>query len=315
MDSISTIQRFPLYRMLSTIQGAPSTPGMNMSTIRYSPMWTRMTPHEAAALSTVGMISNTDYLSTMNRFIPPIVVEANKGLGNRLKALVSGMCAADEVGKEVRVIWSVRADCGAKFADLFDTVTAPLPVWTHIHNELSVGYTQHACDTQAQWNAVKSTKTVTYLKSGSRFHTTADAKFAYWLKSLKPVAAITTAVATLGDLSATVGVHLRRTDNTVAIQSSPNSAFIATMQARPAGTKFFVASDSAADRAALEAAFPGRIVTVAKNLTRNSKEGLQDALKDFVALSKCSEVLGSKGSSFSEMAALYGGVALTVVTV
>ena len=314
MDSISTIQRFPLYRMLSTIQGAPSTPGMNMSTIRYSPMWMRMMPDEAAGLSTVGLISNTDYLSTMNRYIPPIVVEANKGLGNRLKALVSGMCAADEVGKEVRVIWSVTADCGAKFADLFDTSTAPLPVWTHIHNELSVGYTQHACDTQAQWDAVKDTKTVTYLKAGSRFHTTTDVKFAYWLKSLKPVAAITAAVVAL-DLSGVVGVHLRRTDNTVAIQSSPNSAFITAMQARPAGTKFFVASDSASDRAALEAAFPGRILTLAKNLTRGTRGGLQDALKDFVALSKCSEILGSKGSSFSEMAALYGGAALTVVSV
>ena len=272
-----------------------------------------MMPNEAAALSTVGLISNTDYLSTMNRFTPPIVVEAWHGLGSRLKALVSGMCAADEVGKEVHVIWSVTADCGAKFADLFDIVAAPLPVWTHVHNELSVGYTQHACDTQAQWDAVKHTKAVTYLKSGSRFHTTADVKFAYWLKSLKPVAAITTAVAL--DLTGIVGVHLRRTDNMVSITSSPNSAFITAMQARPAETRFFVASDSAEDRAALEAAFPGRILTVAKNLTRNSKEGLQDALKDFVALSKCSEILGSKGSAFSEMAALYGGVALTVVTV
>jgi hypothetical protein len=216
----------------------------------------------------------------------------------------------------------VRDYCGHRLPDgLRKGDRLPVPLVTPTtkaedHDELisPADIVARGLMTQAQWDAVKHTKTVTYLKAGSRFHTTTDVKFAYWLKSLKPVAAITAAVAAL-DLSGVVGVHLRRTDNTVAIQSSPNSAFITAMQAHPAGTRFFVASDSEADRAALEAAFPGRILTVAKNLTRNSKEGLQDALKDFVALSKCSEILGSKGSSFSEMAALYGGVALTVVSV
>jgi hypothetical protein len=41
---------------------------------------------------------------------------------------------------------------------------------------------------------------------------------------------------------------------------------------------------------------------------------MQSALKDFVALSRCSEVLGSKGSSFSELAAVYGGAKFTAIT-
>ena len=310
-STISSIQHFPLYRMLSTIHGGVSTQGLNMSTIVHSPMWIRMMPEEAAGLSTAGMISNTDYLSTMARYTPPVVVEADKGLGNRLKALVSGICGADELGREVRVIWSVKDDCGAKFSDLFQV---NLPVWVHVHDQLSVGYVQHACDKQDQWDDVKDGKAVVYLKSGSRFHTTNEVKFNYWLQSLKPVVSIGAAVAAL-NLTGAVGVHLRRTDNAVAIAASPNSAFITAMQAMPAGTKFFVASDSEADRQALEAAFPGRILTIAKDLTRNTASGLQDALKDFVALSKCTSILGSKGSSFSEMAAIYGGVPLTVVSV
>lgn len=274
-------------------------------------MWQRMIPAEAAGLSTMGLITNTDYLSTMNRFIQPLVVEANKGLGNRLKALISAICGADELSKKIHVIWSVTTECGAKFLDLFQPT---LPVWVHVHDQLSVGYTQHACDTQAEWDSIK--REGIYLKSGARFHTTNEVKFEYWLRSLKPVSSITDAVSrTFGSATGVVGVHLRRTDHTVAITSSPNSAFISAMQAMPSTTKFFVASDSEADRAALEIAFPGRILTIAKNLTRNSKEGLQDALKDFVGLSKCVSILGSKGSSFSEVAAAYGGVPLTVVSV
>jgi hypothetical protein len=273
-------------------------------------MWMRMMPDEAVALSTLGLISKAECQETVNRYIPPIVVEAYGGLGNRLKALVSAMCAGSDLGKDARVIWKVTGDCGAKFSDLFEAVVVPR---VFVHDELSVGYVQHDCDTQTQWDDVSGTKTVTYLKSGARFHTTADAEFAGFLKGLKPQNAIAADVAALGDLSAVVGVHIRSKENAVSVASSPQAAFVTAMTALPSTTKFFVAADSDDVRLPLEAAFPGRIVTVAKDLTR-SKDGLEDALKDFLALSQCSQVLGSKGSSFSEMAALYGGKTLTVVT-
>ena len=314
MDStLSTVQYFPLYRMLSTLHSSPSTTSTAMKAVEYSPMWMRMMPAEAAGLSTVGLLSKDQYLSTVNRYIPPIVVELNKGLGNRLKALVSGICGADELGKEVRAIWTSNADCGAKFGELFDLSAGPLPCWVYVHDALQAGYTQHVVDTDVQWNSVKGISTVIYTKSGSRFHTANQVKFVYWLQSLKAKAAIvsaaTTALATAGS-NPVVGVHLRRTEYTAA---APTSAFVAAMNAFDASTKFFVASDSDSDRQALEAAFPGRIITVAETLSRTSAEGMKDALKDFVGLSKCSEILGSEGSSFSEMAALYGGVKLTIV--
>lgn len=276
-----------------------------------SPMWMRMMPNEAIGLSTLGLISQAECQTTVNRYIPPIVVEAYGGLGNRLKVLVSAMCAGADLGKDARVIWKATGECGAKFTDLFEAVVVPR---VFLHDNLSVGYVQHNCDTHAQWNDLSGTKTVTYLKSGARFHTTADAEFVSFLKGLTPQAAIAAEVTALGDLSARVGVHIRSKENTVSVESSPQAAFVTAMNGHPSTTKFFLATDSDDVCTSLEAAFPGRIVTVAKDFTR-SKDGLQDALKDFLALSKCSQVLGSKGSSFSEMAALYGGKTLTVVTV
>ena len=266
-------------------------------------------PDEAVALSTLGLISKAECQETVNRYIPPIVVEAYGGLGNRLKVLVSAMCAGADLGKDARVIWKDSDECGAKFSDLFEAVTVPR---VFVHDNLSVGYVQHECDTKKQWDDLSGTKTVTYLKSGARFHTTADTEFVGFLKGLKPQSAIAAEVAALGDLSAVVGVHIRSKENTVSVASSPQAAFVTAMTALPSA-KFFVAADSDDVRTSLEAAFPGRIVTLAKDLKR-SKTGLQDALKDFLALSHCSQVLGSKGSSFSEMAALYGGKTLTVVT-
>jgi len=284
-----------------------------MKFLQYSPSWMRMQPVEAAGYSTLGLISNSEYLSTVNRFIPPLVVELHAGLGNRLKALVSGMCAAEDLGKDLRAIWGTSAECGAKFTDLFDLSGAPLPARVYVHEMLQAGYAQHTVDTEEQWDSVKGVNTVIYTKSGSRFHKKNDAKFVAHLQSLKPqtrlAAAVTTALATAG-ATKVVGVHLRRAEYTA---TAPTSAFVTAMNAFNASTRFFVASDSVNDRQALEAAFPGRVITVAKTLARGNKEGMEDALKDFVGLSKCSEILGSEGSSFSEMAALYGGVKLTVV--
>jgi hypothetical protein len=248
-----------------------------------------------------------------NRFIPPIVVQVETGLGNRLNAMVSGMCAASDLNKDARVVWTLTPEVGAKFSELFDVKALPSRVY--VHDSLPVGYVQHPCNTQAQWDGLKGMSTLIYLKSEGRFHTTDDAKFVSFLKGLTPLPLITDAVtAAVGPMGTLVGVDLRRTD---LAQGSP-AAFITLMTAYPVTTKFFVASDShshsQADRQALETQFPGRIVTIAKNGARNSTGVTQDALKDFVALSRCSEVLGSKGS-FSELAALYGGAKFTVVSV
>lgn len=267
-----------------------------------------MMPREAEALSTAGLISHSDYTSVANRFIPPIVLEVETGLGNRLNAMISGMCAASDLNKDVRVIWK----SAAKFSELFDVKALPSRVF--VHDTLPVGYVQHTSDTQAQWDALKGMSTLIYLKSGGRFHTTEDAKFVSFLKGLKPLPLITDAVtATLVSYVGTtlVGVDLLRSESA---QPSPTSAFIGAMTAYPSSTKFFISSDSDADRQALDTQFPGRIVSFAKDQTQGMQMQMQSALKDFVALSRCSEVLGSKGSSFSELAAVYGGAKFTAIS-
>jgi len=246
-----------------------------------------MMPEEAAVFSTMGLIEKSHYLSTVNRYKKPIVLELRKGIGSRIKALASGICAAKELDKEVYVTWPFDSNCGAKFSDLFEDVSG-----VRVHDKLSVGYQQQICDTQEQWDAVKGGNSVIFLKSSSRFHTTDEEDFVNTVKSLVP------SVNCPLDLSGTVGVHVR---------GSP-TAIIAAMQ--DISSNFFVASDSDENRKAIEAAFPGRVKTLATSLARDVA-GMQDALRDFLALSKCSRIIATK-SSFSEMAALYGGVPLTV---
>jgi len=113
-----------------------------------------------------------------------------------------------------------------------------------------------------------------------------------------------------------VGVHIRRGDNNASIKESPSELFWEAMTAYPEATMFYVATDSMEEREEAVRRFPGRILTgSATILSRNDPFGCREAMLDFYCLSRCSEILGSYYSSFSEMAAAYGGVPLRVMKI
>jgi len=77
---------------------------------------------------------------------------------------------------------------------------------------------------------------------------------------------------------------------------------------------FVVASDDNEVRNQLHAEFGPRCVFPAEILSRASELGMIHGVADFFALSLCSQILGSVGSSFSEMAARYGNIPLILAT-
>jgi hypothetical protein len=109
-----------------------------------------------------------------------------------------------------------------------------------------------------------------------------------------------------------IGVHIRRTDNTKSIEGSPLENFLQRMRDTPE-TFFIVATDDDAVRKQIQTEFADRCLFVAITLSRKSEEGMIHGVADFFALSKCKELWGSYWSSFSEIAARYGDITLTIV--
>lgn len=134
-------------------------------------------------------------------------------------------------------------------------------------------------------------------------------------RSLIPIPAIR---AKLFDLPPeTIGVHIRRGDHHISAAVSTIPHFVAAiaevLKTRPQA-KLFVASDEQVAISQIEAAFPGRVLTrgtVCRE--RLSVSGVQDALADLLQLSRCSELLGSAYSSFSEWSASLHNIRLRVV--
>ena len=240
-----------------------------------------------------------------------MILEVCAGLGNRLRALVSGICVAEELGRSIRILWPKEPACGSTFAELFDEAATDFPPWIRVYDSLPLqsleAIKSQMCLSPADWDKIKTLDHIA-IKSYGKF-TRNEWRFTYWLRRLTPHAALIPF-----RMEIPIGVHIRRGDHTKCIMTSPIGLFIDAMRSRPSHTKFFVASDSEAEHRMLDSRFPGRILRAATTLERGTQAGMADAMKDFIGLSRCSEILGSDGSSFSEMAAAYGGIPLLKIS-
>jgi hypothetical protein len=113
--------------------------------------------------------------------------------------------------------------------------------------------------------------------------------------------------------SNTIGLHIRRTDNTAAINASPLSFFEAQIIAElkeNKSTTFFLCTDDAEVKLKIKQKFGPAIITREVNFSRNKRTGMLDAWIDFICLSRCSKIIGSAHSSFSVEASTFGNIIL-----
>ena len=122
----------------------------------------------------------------------------------------------------------------------------------------------------------------------------------------------------------TIGVHIRRTDHQQAIDESPLELFIeaidreqeaSSRMAAYHGTPFsiYLATDDEATKEAMRKRYGKRVITSEAEATRESTDGIRDALVEMYALSRTRHIYGSAGSTFSPIAACLGDVPITIL--
>lgn len=247
------------------------------------------------------------------------------GLANRLRAIASAMCAAQDLSRALVIVWKQEPGiCTGTFKNLFDTDALPSWVYLNDGEYVQSNFKQHQCLSPADWKRIagwtQDPRMHLNLKSHGKFYDSDEPRWLGNLRSLKVHPSIERNVnitlgRTLSQFSKIVGVHVRRTDNQKSIAESPLWAFQREMDAYGPDTAFLVASDDPVERELLIQRYPGRCVVLAGILTRATTIGLINAATDWYALSRCSEILGSYNSSFSEMASAYGDVPLKIVRI
>jgi len=239
-----------------------------------------------------------------------ITIEVLAGMGNRIRAMISAICLAEDLGETLHVIWSANDPaCMIRFTDLF---SSGIPKWVQIDMGPLEGSWQQINSEQDIQEWIQSTERIP-LKSHNAFYKKGSEQWLKYLRALRPNPLILQKLNQSFFTETSVGIHIRRGDHKKAREHSPLEAFVETMKKEPESTKFIVATDNASVKRELQTIFGERVLFPANSLSRMTRIGMQDALLDFLALSKCSKIVGSYDSSFSEMAALYGNVPLVII--
>lgn len=252
------------------------------------------------------------------------------GLANRLRACASAIAAVEAhaaatgCAPALRIWWLQEpAILMAPFSDLFDA--SALPPWVEVREGQPTGQ-QLLLKTEADWEAYAALALPLRptLKSYYAFYGEGTAPWVTALRAFRPRGHLATQVeAALAPAKASgapvIGIHIRRTDHQRSIAASPTGEFMEMIRAQleeNPKTRFFLATDDARERHALFQAFgTERFITLTNNFHRFDAAAATDALRDFLALSQCAEIWGSFASSFSEVAAAYGGRTLRTVQV
>lgn len=244
-----------------------------------------------------------------------IHLEVVAGLANRIRALVSGICMAEDLGTTIVIYWyPFNRACACRIESIFDMRTFPSFV-SFSDQPLNAARECLSTADMIKFAELYGKKGSIQIKSYGRFHTTDSDRWLKHLRSMKPsteiVFELESRVSDI-DFSKVLGVHIRRGDNEKAIHQSPFQGFKKYLESTE--EQFLLVTDDSAIKNMMTSLFSGRCFTAAKLLSRESEEGMKEAAIDFFALARCPTILGSACSSYSEIAALYGNSKLSLIT-
>ena len=261
------------------------------------------------------------------------------GLGNRLRAIASAVCLAEQTGVELQMAWFKDWGMGARWCEIFKpmerqslreaTLTDCLVYDRPRKRNLfvprlfqSILFEQRIderevtplkrrdFDFQAWARGKKS-----YMSCYQDFGTVDNSLYA---KLFRPTDELEQRIAgnmeRLGD--APIGIHVRRTDNVAATQRSPLSLFFEAMdgivKANPA-QRFYLATDDEPTKTAMKERYGEALLMSSSKAERGTVEGIKDAVVEMFTLARCREIYGTADSSFSVIASRIGNCPLTIL--
>jgi hypothetical protein len=228
------------------------------------------------------------------------------GFCNRLRAIVSACLWCEDIGAGLVVHWPEEpGHMACRIEEVLDTKT--IPCLTSFKN----GYLANAKQiyTHKDMEALLQEKEI-LIESYSMFHNDLLQKSERALRILRNIQiVIPLSYSVKGDM---VGVHIRRTDHTKCIATSPLAAFEDCVKGIVGGgaTVYLATDDMAVKKSFME---KYGVVSPIDVLGRRTKAQQIYGIMEWMLLQKCSCIYASAGSSFSELAAWRAGIPLYVV--
>lgn len=249
-----------------------------------------------------------------------LIIQPIGGLCNRMRAINSARILAKKRGEALTVIWFINPELGCSFEKLFQKADSFRVInisskwnlrklWLQLSSMAFGSFVDNATlrahkgDGTLEESFEKSLKKRTYISTEEHFYPCHE--YDSFIPTDELQKRIDLKCKELG--AASVGVHIRRTDNKPAIGKSSTDAFISSMEKELLSnpdTMFYLATDDRSEEALLRKKFPGKIISnEERDLSRASVVGIQDALLDLFCLASTNKIIGSYFSSFTDIAA------------
>ena len=242
-----------------------------------------------------------------------LVIRVQGGFCNRLRAIVSAALWAEDLGTGLVIYWPEEP---GHMACRIDEILVPrtIPGIVKFHT----GYIRNARQVLSH-EEMESVLQVQRLmpsseiriESYSIFHNDFHSRGIKILRRIQIHPSIQK--MTEGVKDGLVGIHIRRTDHVKCIEASPLALFEEYLEKADRGN-FYLATDDAEVKATFKEKFTKHfIASPVVKLGRLSKEQQIHGIIDWLLLQKCTKIVASQGSSFSELAAWRAGIPLEVL--
>lgn len=264
------------------------------------------------------------------------------GVANRMRAVASGVALARRTRRKPVVVWHRDSGLNARFGDVFRTDNLPfelketgdaryylqfeqprksnlylsaitalidgkLRIFQNVNNEF-------ISDEKEIERIVTDLEHDVIIKSGLIFHPISQNLLNDIFHYNENVAIRIQEL--IGTATPDYALQIRRTDNRNSIANSPIEAFerIAIKLIRENNdVKIFLATDDELTKLYFQKKFPHNIIYNKAEASRNTRDGIIDAVAELYIMASCRHIYGSYWSSYSEIASLIGGSPLTVV--
>lgn len=245
------------------------------------------------------------------------------GLANRMRAMMSAISLSKNIGAQLQVVWVRDSGLNARFAELFQDIPCcnilevtpiqrilqySLPRKRNFH--LPRLYQKCSYDTTLYEDQMQKLREVpaqleemlrgksSLLITGIGFYPSDDSQLKdIFLPQPPLLQLIEERKSLIGDNC--IGLHIRRTDNIQAIAESPIALFEEEIESSNA-SNIYLATDDEKTRRYFKEKYGEVLFTSNNTISRDTPEGIQEAVIEMYTLATTRSFAGSYYSSYSD---------------
>lgn len=252
------------------------------------------------------------------------------GLCNRLQCMEAAIRLARDGGLHINIYWALAPDAMREFfSSMFYGLQTPVklyeqPTYSGVVKQLFSWKNPFRYNPGEEEKLIrrcltgKSSLLTAYYNCESFYRPQCGGGYDYsWLKPLPEIQKkIDSELERMGGGGATIGVHIRRTDNKWSTEHSPDDLFFAALDKeveQNSTVRIYLASDDENTKQRFYARYGDRVLSRPIK-PRHTSGSVADAVVDLMILSKMGKLYGCYRSSFSSVASRINGIPLHIIS-